>query len=60
MKEGENEEVENKNWREKRSELEEKIQGKCGWKGEKRGVKDNRYCYRVLLLLLLSSSSLLR
>ena len=44
MKEGGNEVVENKNWREKRSELEEKIQRKYGWKGEKRGV-DTHFCY---------------
>jgi hypothetical protein len=50
MEEAENEEVENKNWR-------EKIQRKYGWKGEKRAVKDTQYCYRVLLLLLSSSSS---
>jgi len=57
MKEGGNEEVENKDWREKRRELEEKIRRKYGWKGEKRGVKDTHYCYTVLLLLVLLSSS---
>jgi len=51
-----NEEVENKNWREKGSELEEKIRRKYGWKGEERDVKDTHYCYRVSLLLLSSSS----